>query len=197
MTQIFKNSWCIVWCVNEDTSGWLRHNSLLNAKLICIVFALQVPDNMCYEMQEHIFIYTVKELDWSTGLLLHWEQFLKLNAIIQHPPFWDYDMAILRMIYWGCGWQCIVIKVHGQSGSTVPRSPGSGILVPCRHGWIFVAEQVWHGMLQTLVLGNSSEQLVWQEQLEPLSAVLQVQQMWAAYVVQVGVMQVVPLRSGG
>ena len=89
-------------------------------------------------------------------------------------------------------------KVHGQSGSTVPRFPGSGILVPCRHSQIFVAAQVWHGMLQALVPGHSFEQLVWQEHLEPVSSglpVLQVQQMWAACMVQVGAMQVVPLRS--
>ena len=109
-------------------------------------------------------------------------------------------MAILYMIYWGCGWQHIVIKVLGQSRSTVPRSPGSGVLVPCRHSQIFVAAQVWHGMSQTLVPGHSSEQLVWQEQLESVSSglpVLQVQQIWAACMVQVGVMQVVPLRRSG
>ena len=91
-------------------------------------------------------------------------------------------------------------QVCGQSGSTVPRSPGSGILVPCGHGWIFIAAQVWHGMSQTLVLGHSSEQLVWQGQLMPVSSgllVLQVQQMWDACMVQVGVMQVVLLRSSG
>ena len=90
-------------------------------------------------------------------------------------------------------------KVHGQSGSIVPRFPGSGILVPCGHGQIFVAAQVWHGMLQALVPGHSFEQLAWQEQLEPVSSgllVMQVQQIWAACVVQVGAMQVVPLRSG-
>ena len=89
-------------------------------------------------------------------------------------------------------------KVCGQSGSIVPRSPGSGILVPCRHGWIFVATQVWHGMLWELVPGHSSEQLAWQEQLEPVSSgllVLQMQQEWAACVVQMGMMQVVLLRS--
>ena len=109
-------------------------------------------------------------------------------------------MVVLYMIYWGCVWWHIAIKVCGQSGSTVPRSPGSGILVPDRHGQIFMAAQVWHGMSQTLVPGHSSEQLVWQEQLGPVSSglpVLQVQQMWAACVVQVGVMQVVLLRSGG
>ena len=98
-------------------------------------------------------------------------------------------MAILCMTYWGCGWRCLAIKVRGQSGSTVPRSPGSGILVPCGHGQIFVAAQVWHGMSQTLVPGHSSEQLAWQGQLEPVSSglpVLQVQQMGAACVVQVG-----------
>ena len=91
-------------------------------------------------------------------------------------------------------------RVCGQSGSTVPRSPGSGILVPCGHGQIFAAAQVWHGMSQTLVLGHSSEQLVWWGQLEPVSSVLPVlpvQWMWAACVVQVGVVQVVPLRSSG
>ena len=54
-----------------------------------------------------------------------------------------------------------------------------------------MAAQVWHGMSQTLVPGHSSGQLVWQEQLESVSSellVLQVQQMWAAYMVQVWVM---------
>ena len=90
-------------------------------------------------------------------------------------------------------------KVRGQSGSIVPRFPGSGILVPCRHSWIFVDAQVWHGMSQALVLGYSCEQLAWQEQLEPVSSglpVLQVQQMKAAGMVQVEVMQVVLLISG-
>ena len=67
-------------------------------------------------------------------------------------------------------------------------------------GQIFEAAQVWHGTSQTLVLGHSSEQLAWQEQLEPVSSglpVLQVQQMWAACMVQVQVMQFVPLRSDG
>ena len=71
-------------------------------------------------------------------------------------------------------------RVCGQSGSRVPRSLGSGILVPCGHSQIFVAAQVWHGVSQALVLGHSSEQLVWQEQLEPVSSglpVVQVQQM--------------------
>ena len=89
-------------------------------------------------------------------------------------------------------------KVHGQSGLRVPRSPGSGIWVPCSHSWILGAAQVWHGMSQILVPGHSSEQLVWQEQLEPVSSgvpVLQVQQVWTACMVQVA-MQVVPLRSG-
>ena len=94
---------------------------------------------------------------------------------------------------------CYKNKVCGQSGSIVPRFPGSGILVPCGHGHIFVAAQVWHGMSQALVPGHSFEQLAWQEQLEPGSSglpVLQVQQMWAACVAQVGVMQVVLLKSG-
>ena len=89
-------------------------------------------------------------------------------------------------------------KVCGQSGSIVLRFPGAGILVLCRHGQIFMAAQVWHGMSQALALGHSFEQLVWWEQLEPgLSGlpVLQVQQVWAAGAVQVGMVQVVPLRS--
>ena len=61
-------------------------------------------------------------------------------------------------------------EVPGQSGSIVPRFPGSGILVPCGHGQIFVAVQVWHWMSQSLVLGHSFEQLAWQEQLEPGSS---------------------------
>ena len=90
-------------------------------------------------------------------------------------------------------------KVRGQSGSIVPRFPRLGILVPCGHGQIFMAAQVWHGMSQALVLGHSFEQLVCQEQLEPGSyglLVLQVQWMWAACMVQVGVVQVMLLRSG-
>ena len=39
--------------------------------------------------------------------------------------------------------------------------------MPCGHGQIFVAAQVWHGMLQALVPGHSLEQVAWQEQLEP------------------------------
>ena len=61
-----------------------------------------------------------------------------------------------------------------------------------------MAAQVWHGMSQAVVPGHSSEQLGLQEQLGPVSSglpVLQVQQMWAACMVQVGVMQVVLLRS--
>ena len=68
-------------------------------------------------------------------------------------------------------------KVSGQSGSIVPGFPGSGILVPCGHSHIFVAAQVWHGMLQALVLGHSFAQLAWQEQLEPVSSGLLVMQM--------------------
>ena len=64
-------------------------------------------------------------------------------------------------IYWGCVQWHIAIKAHGQSRSTVPRSPGSGILVPDGHGQIFVAAQVLHGMSQTLMSGHSSEQLAW------------------------------------
>ena len=89
-------------------------------------------------------------------------------------------------------------KVHGQSRSTVPRSSGSGILVPFGHGQIFMAAQVWHGMLQALVPGHSSEQLAWWEQLEPVSSglpVLQVQWVWAACMVQVVAVQVVLLKS--
>ena len=58
--------------------------------------------------------------------------------------------------------------------------------------------QVLHGMSQALALGHSFEQLVWEEQLEPGSSgllVLQVQWVQAAYTVQVGVVQVVLLRS--
>ena len=76
-------------------------------------------------------------------------------------------------------------KVCGQSGLIVLRFPGSGILVPCGHGQIFMAAQVWHGMSQAFVPGHSFEQLVWQEQLEPgLSGlwVLEVQWVWAAWV---------------
>ena len=86
-------------------------------------------------------------------------------------------------------------KVHEQSGMIVLRFPGSGIWVPCGHSWIFVAAQVWHGMSQALAPGHSFEQLVWQEWLEPDSSGLPVLQVWAACAVQVGLVQVVPLRS--
>ena len=74
-------------------------------------------------------------------------------------------------------------KVCGWSGLIVLRYPGSGVLVPCRHSWIFVAAQVWHEMSQAFVLGHSFEQLAWQEQVGPASSglqVLQMQQVWAA-----------------
>ena len=89
-------------------------------------------------------------------------------------------------------------KVHGQSRLKILRFPGSGIGVPCGHGQIFAAVQMWHEMSQTLVPGHSFEQLAWQEQLGLGSSglpVLQVQQVWAAYAGQVVVVQVVLLRS--
>ena len=121
--------------------------------------------------------------------------------IIQHPPFWEYSTQWVEYNNLLGMWTAAHYdnKVHGQSRSIVPKSPGSGILVPCWHGQIFMAAQVWHGMLQALVLGHSFEQLAWQEQLEPVSSglpMMQVQQMWAACEVQVEAMQVVPLRSG-
>ena len=39
-----------------------------------------------------------------------------------------------------------------------------------------MAAQVWHGMLQALVLGHSCKQLAWQEQLGPVSSGLLVLQ---------------------
>ena len=70
--------------------------------------------------------------------------------------------------------------------------------MPCGNSQIFVAAQEWHEMSQTLVPGHSFKQLVWQEQPGPDSSglpVLQVQQVQAACTVQVGVVQVVLLRS--
>ena len=61
----------------------------INIELIYIHVSCY-PDDMCYETQEDVFIYTAKRLDSSTSLL-QWEQLLNLNeAIIQHPPFWEY-----------------------------------------------------------------------------------------------------------
>ena len=57
--------------------------------------------------------------------------------------------------------------------------------MPCGHGQIFMAAQVWHRMSQALVQGHSFEQLVWQEQLGSGLLVLQVQWVWAACAVQV------------
>ena len=127
--------------------GWFEHNFLFNAKTYLHDVCSLIPRRHVLKKCRNQYICTAKiELDLSTGLL-HQKQFLNLNdAIIWLPPFWDYDMAILYTIYWGWGWWRIAIKVCGQSGSTVPRSPGSGILVPCAHGQIFVAAQVWHGM---------------------------------------------------
>ena len=103
-------------------------------------------------MQELSFIYTAKRLDSST-CLLHWEQFLNLKRSYNIPlseimiqQFYDNLLGMYVAVHYES-------RVHGQSGSTVPRFPGSGILVPCRHGQIFVAAQVWHGMSQTLVPG--------------------------------------------
>ena len=71
---------------------------------------------------------------------------------------------------------CYGNKVCGQSELIVFRFPGSGILVPCGHGQIFMAAQEWHEMSQALVPGHSFEQLAWQEQLEPGSSGLLVLQ---------------------
>ena len=148
---------------------------------------------------KNLFISTMKQDNQLIkGPVLKTKQY---DMIIWPPPFWDYNtwwfkynnlLGIYAVVHYDN-------KIHGQSGSRVSRFPGSGILVPCGHGQIFVAAQVWHGMSQALVPGHSSEQLVWWEQLGPVSSglpVLQVQQMQAACVVQVGVVQVVPLKSG-
>ena len=154
-----------------------------------MLFATQMTcANECRNL--YIYIYR-KKLDWSTGLLA--QAVLKTKCNYMTSPF-------LRIYYTVIycdnllGMYAAVHhenRVHGQSRSRVPRSPGSGILVPCRHGQIFMAAQVWHGMLQASVLGHTSEQLVWQEQLGPVSSglpVLQVQQMWATCMVQVWVL---------
>ena len=153
---------------------------------------------MCHEKWEKLFIYNRNN---STSWEISWlrEQSLKLNHHTTSP--------FLRIWYtttYSNKWLGMLMavhyndKVHGQSGLRVLRFPGSGIWVPCRHGWIFMAAQVWHGMLQVLALGHSFEQLVWQEWLEPGSSglpVLQVKQVWAAFTVKVGAVEVVLLRS--
>ena len=148
-------------------------------------------------MQELIYICTTKArlIYWSTAAL---GAVLKTKGNHTTSPFLRicYTAIYYDNLLWMYAAAHYKNRVRGQSGSRVPRFPGSGILVPCRHGWIFRAAQVWHGMSQILVLGHSSEQLVWWEQLEPVSSglpVLQVQQMWAACMVQVWVMQVVLL----
>ena len=107
---------------------------------------------------------------------------------------------LMLTIDWGCIQWCITMTRSVDSlAQRVLRFPGSGILVPGRHGQIFISAQVWHGMSQVLVQGSSLEWLVWQEQLGPGSSglpVLQVQQMWAACTVQVGAMQVVQCLVG-
>ena len=160
--------------------------------------SLSMRWHMLWDAGKSIYIYWKAKWDQLTkGSVCETKQ-----VIIQHPPFWEYNSWQLNYNKYWLGMYTAVHydnKVCGQSRSIVPRFPWSGILVPCRHGWIFVAAQVWHGMSQALVPGHSFEQLVWQEQLEPGSSglpVLQVQQMWVACVVQVGAMQVVPLRSG-
>ena len=135
---------------------------------------------------------------WETDIyvLWNWSQVIKGSVletkwmIIQHPPFWEYETLQFNSNEWLGMYTaaCYNNKVHGQSGSRVLRFPGSGILVPCGHGQICVAAQVWHGMSQALVPGCSFKHLAWQEQLEPDSSglpVLQMQWMWAACTVQV------------
>ena len=85
---------------------------------------------------------------------------------------------------------CYRNKVHGQSGSIVLRSPGSGVLVPCCTGVAWDVTDIGAGAF--------FEQLAWQGQLGLGSSglpVLQVKQVWAAYAVQVVAVQVVLLRS--
>ena len=103
-----------------------------------------------------------------------------------------------RTIYWGCMWQCTtrirsVDSLGQQFLDLLDQVSWCHAGMPDLH-----AAQVWHGMSQTLVPGHSSEQLVWQGQLGlGLSGmpVSQMQQLLAACMVQLGVMQVVPLRS--
>ena len=199
-SKIFIDDWFImktVWHFQVDLNAILYYK-ILNTSTWCWLFDTQTT--CAKNAGTHIYIYRKLELDLSTSL--------SVGALLKSNAIQSYDIPLSEIIlhgnllhnHWGCGWQYIAIKVHGQSRSTVPRSPGSGILVPCRHGQIFMAAQVWHGMSQTLVLGHSSEQLAWQEQLESASSelpVLQVQEMRAACMVQCGWMQVVLLRSSG
>ena len=98
--------------------------------------------------EESIYIYCeAKQDQLIEGSVCKMKQ-----VIIQHPPFWDYDTWQNNLL----GMYVVAHydnKVCGQSGSIVPRSPGSGILVPCGNGQIFMAAQVWQGMSQALVLG--------------------------------------------
>ena len=96
--------------------------------------ALCYPDDMCYETQEpvYIFLYCELELDSSTSLSVG---ALFIRSDHTTSPFLRiYYTMIYYTVGWGCVWRRIAIKVRGQSGSTVPRSLGSGVLVPCGHG---------------------------------------------------------------
>ena len=65
------------------------------------------------------------------------------DMIIQHPPSEIMIHGALITTVTGdiCG-GALQNKVRGQSRSIAPRSPGSDILVTCRHSQIFMAAKV-------------------------------------------------------
>ena len=125
----------------------------------------------------------------------------KYNFIIRHPPFWDYiTWQFTTTIYWGCmQWHIMITRSMDSLGQEFLDLLDQAFW--CHAG---MAKSLWlhrcgmgchrhwcRGILLNSWCGGNS----W----SPISSglpVVQVQEMWAACMVQVGVMQVVPLRSG-
>ena len=185
--------------------GWFEHNSLLilSRTYLHDVSSLRPRQHVLWDVGTLIYMYHKKlELDLSTGLSVGVLFRTRQNdSIIWHPPFWEY-------ITWQFYYTITGDVCGGAWQSKSMDSPGQQFLdLLDQASWCHagmagssVAAQVWHGMSQTLALGHCSGWLAWQGQLEPVSSgvpVLQVQEMWAACMVQMEVMQVVPLWSQG
>ena len=100
------------------------------------MFAPWYPDDMPRDVGTRIYIYCKIQLDSSTGLV---GAVLKSKCNHTTCPFLRiYYMVIYYGNLLGSVWGHITRTWSVDSlGQQVPRSPGSGILVPCGHGQIF------------------------------------------------------------
>ena len=108
----FRNPTCceMLLLLNDDSRFNLRHYLLLkNWTETYLLPSMLSKYQMTCAMRSGNKLWE----PWSEIISWSRDQSLKLNAIqYDHttPPFWEYIHGELNTtIYWGCGWQCIMI----------------------------------------------------------------------------------------